>query len=153
MKSFEEALNQSRKIIYDSYQKILTGGKSTSLPDHLERILIGEFKESQIFWKGRIIDPDFRGPNYFFGEIMDCTKITTSDSPEEYDLIFALPETHTFEGIYHFEEFTGRLKRKVFPLEKGVLVFAGSIKSAQEDETMQRARYLLDSLSRAKKLK
>ena len=111
----EKIIDKARKTIYGYYQDILSNISKRDIPIKLIRGLENISDEKNyIFWKDSIIDEDFEGVDYFFGKIMGEMHMTAANSREEYRIILAQPNYQNFKGIKTFEDFTGRLDRKVF---------------------------------------
>lgn len=148
-------INQGREAAYAHYRKILDHILSDGIGEDLEIALADSCdKKRYIFWKGRIMDAEFIGTNYFLGKIMQKTFITPSDSRIEYQLVAALPKVGDFEGILPFEEFSNRFERHLIVGRKKFIVMADSLKEITTNpELMCRVRYAIDTYSRLMSLK
>jgi len=131
-------IDSVRSEIYGYYDDILAGKDVKSLPEAIDKRVQESFDpEKYVFWKGRILCPEFRGTEYFVGKINEKMGLVEGD--KNISLIAA-----TADGtIRLFEDYAGHPKRD-FMIGDNRLIYNGlTLRDIQGDSDLERGFNLL----------
>tara|TARA_Y100000034_G_scaffold134252_1_gene202150 strand:- start:268 stop:720 length:453 start_codon:yes stop_codon:yes gene_type:complete len=142
----KDLLSEARDLIYQYYgQVVAERGADKPNKKMLNELKTFAQEENLAYWQGRIIDTEFRGGNYFLGEIVARTNMTPSDSDKEFGVVISRAESEGFEGIKTFGEYTSRRVRTIMGDKDRVIVLGNSIERLKDPEVSVKVRHYLDS--------